>query len=102
MQKQAILKIYGKVQGVFFRDFSRRKAKELNLSGWVKNEPDGTVQIIAEGEEKGLKELFEWCKNATPASDHREGGQGPNHAKVDKVDVEWFNPTDQFNDFLIK
>jgi len=90
MQKQAILKIYGKVQGVFFRDFSRRKAKELNLFGWVRNEPDGTVQIIVEGEEKDLKELFEWCKN------------GPNHAKVDKVDVEWLNPTDQFNDFLIK
>jgi acylphosphatase len=90
MQKQIILKIYGKVQGVFFRDSSQRKAKELNLFGWVKNESDGTVQILAEGEEKDLKELIEWCKN------------GPNHAKVDKVDIEWLNFANQFNDFLIK
>lgn len=44
------MKIFGRVQGVFFRDFVQRKAKELNLSGWVENEPDGTVQIVAEGE----------------------------------------------------
>ena len=90
MQKQAVLKIYGKVQGVFFRDSSRRKAKELNLTGWVKNEPDGTVQIVAEGQESDLKELIEWCKN------------GPNHANVDEVGIEWLNSTNQFSDFLIK
>ena len=59
MKKQTVLKIYGRVQGVFFRDSSRRKAKELGLSGWVRNEPDGTVQIVAEGEEKSLKKLIE-------------------------------------------
>ena len=75
MQKQIVLKIYGKVQGVFFRDSSKKKARELNLSGWVRNESDGTVVIVAEGEEKNLKELIEWCKN------------GPNHARVDKVEV---------------
>jgi len=90
MRKQVVLKIYGKVQRVFFRDSSQRKAKELNLSGWVRNEPDGTVQIVAEGYESGLKKLIEWCKNS------------PDHAKVDKVDVGWFNPINQFNDFLIK
>lgn len=90
MKKQIVLKIYGKVQGVFFRDGSRRKAKELNLSGSVSNEPDGTVAVVAEGEEKDLKEFIEWCKN------------GPDHAKVDKVDVEWAEPAGEFDDFTIK
>lgn len=90
MNKQIVLKIYGKVQGVFFRDGSRRKAKELNLFGWARNEPDGTVQVVAEGEEKDLKELIEWCQN------------GSDHAKVEKVDIQWLEPTGQFNDFTIK
>ncbi|MEK7190478.1 MAG: acylphosphatase [Patescibacteria group bacterium] len=90
MQKQTELKIYGKVQGVFFRDSSKKKARELNLSGWVRNESNGTVVIVAEGEEKNLKELIEWCKN------------GPNHAKVDKVEVEWFESTDHFDGFIIR
>ena len=66
--KHVNIKIYGKVQGVFFRDSSQRKAKELNLSGWVRNELDGTVQIVAEGEEKNLKELIEWCRAGTSTS----------------------------------
>lgn len=89
MQKQIILKIYGRVQGVSFRDSSRRKARELNLSGWVRNEPDGTVWIVAEGEEEKLKELIEWCKNDS------------DYAKIDKVDAEWGEFTGQFNDFVI-
>ncbi len=86
-----VFKIYGRVQGVFFRDSSQRKAKELNLSGWVRNEPDGTVQIVAEGEEKDLKELIEWCRAG-----------GIEHARIDKVDIEWLKPSSQFNDFIVK
>lgn len=90
MQKQITLKIYGKVQGVFFRDSSRKKARELGLSGWVRNEPDGTVAIVVEGEEKSLKGLIAWCK----------GGHA--YAKVEKVDVGWFLPTGKFVDFVVK
>jgi acylphosphatase len=90
MQKQVILKIYGKVQGVFFRDSSRMKAKELGLSGWVGNEPDGTVQIVAEGSDKDLNRMIDWCKN------------GPDNAEVEKVNVEWGNFTGKFIGFLIK
>jgi len=90
MRKQIVLKIYGKVQGVFFRDSSQEKARELNLSGWVRNEPDGAVAIVAEGGEKELKELIEWCKN------------GPGHAKVDEVDVKWTEPTGRFDGFVVK
>lgn len=91
MKKQVVLKIYGKVQGVFFRDSTERKAKELNLSGWVKNEPDGTVRIVAEGEEKDLKELIEWCRAG-----------GAKYARVEKVDIEWLEPSYEFNNFIVK
>ncbi len=90
MKKRAVLKIHGKVQGVFFRDTSQNKAKELNLSGWVKNASDETVEIIAEGEDMDLRKFVEWCK------------YGPDHAEVEKVDVWWHDVTGEFNDFMIK
>lgn len=90
MKKRVILKIYGRVQGVFFRDTSRIKAREFNLSGWVRNEPDGTIRIIAEGEDKDLRSFIEWCK------------YGPDNADVEKVDIKWFAFTGEFNDFEIK
>ena len=101
MEKRVVLKIYGKVQGVFFRDSSQRKAKELNLSGWVGNEPDGTVQIVAEGEEKDLKELIEWCRAGGPASPNASQG-GAEYARVDKVNIEWLKPSGQFNNFIAR
>ncbi len=90
MRRQVVLKIYGSVQGVFFRDSSWKKARELGLSGWVRNESDGIVRIVAEGEEKNLQELAEWCKG------------GPKHAKVEKMDVRWFEATGGFDDFIVK
>lgn len=90
MKKQIVLKIYGRVQGVFFRDSSQRKARELNLSGWVKNESDGTVAIVAEGGEEKLKKFVEWCKN------------GSDHTRVEKIDAKWGEFTGQFDDFVIK
>lgn len=90
MNKQVILKIYGRVQLVLYRDSTRRRAKKLKLTGWVKNEPDGTVKVIAEGEEKELKELISWCYN------------GPILARVDKIDIQWREATEEFNKFEIK
>jgi len=90
MNKKIILKIYGRVQMVLFRDSTRRKAKKLNLVGWVMNQEDGTVQIMAEGEEENLKQLITWCYN------------GPMLAKVDKIDITWQGPTGQFKKFEIK
>lgn len=76
MQVKARLKIHGKVQGVFFRQSTREKARELGLCGWVKNMPDGTVEALAAGPENAVNELITWC------------GQGPAYARVDKVDVQ--------------
>ncbi len=72
--------VYGKVQGVFFRASAQDKAETLGVFGWVKNEPDGSVLIEAEGPEDKLEEFVAWCK------------QGPNHAKVEKVTHEGGNP----------
>ena len=90
MRKRVELKIHGKVQGVFFREISRLEAEKLKLVGFVRNEPDGTVKIVAEGEDKDLNRMIEWCK------------YGPDNAEVEKVDVEWSNSVDQFKDFSVQ
>ncbi len=72
--------VKGKVQGVFYRSSTQAKAKELNLSGWVRNEEDGTVTIEAEGEEQKLEKLLEWCR------------QGPGAAVVNDVEYNEIEP----------
>ncbi|MGI8893900.1 MAG: acylphosphatase [Bacteroidia bacterium] len=61
-------KIYGKVQGVFFRKYAKEKARELKLKGIVKNEPDGTVYFEAEGEQEKVEEFKEWCMKGSPGA----------------------------------
>ena len=72
-----ILEIFGKVQGVYFRLSTQKKAKELELVGWVKNRCDGSVTAFAQGEEANLKKLIAWCH------------QGPPLARVDQMDIQW-------------
>lgn len=79
MKVVAKLKIHGRVQGVFYRQSTREKARELGLSGWVKNMPDGTVEALAAGPENVIDELIAWCR------------QGPAYARVEKVDVHVSN-----------
>ncbi len=88
--KRAELKITGQVQGVFFRAFAQSKAQELGLKGWVRNEPDDSVKVIAEGQERKLKEFIEWCKEGSPS------------AKVDKVEVVWQEALGGFDRFEIR
>jgi acylphosphatase len=61
--------IRGKVQGVFYRARTKDKADELGLKGWVRNMPDGSVEIHAEGPDGQLKELEEWCWQGPPAAE---------------------------------
>ncbi|WP_215226637.1 acylphosphatase [Echinicola shivajiensis] len=56
------IKVLGKVQGVFFRKSTQDKAKELGLKGWVRNESDGSVMTIIQGEEDQLKLMEDWLK----------------------------------------
>jgi acylphosphatase len=67
--------VTGKVQGVYFRKFTERKANELGLKGVVKNMANGSVYIEAEGEENVLKAFVKWCHEGSP------------YSKVDSVDV---------------
>lgn len=90
MNKCVILKVYGRVQMVLFRDSARRRARKLGITGEVTNNSDGTVTVIAEGPENRLKELIQWCYN------------GPILARVEKVDVKWQDATGRFNSFKIK
>ncbi len=69
--------VSGKVQGVWFRDFTRRVAVRLGLVGEVKNLPDGTVHVIAEGKPDALEKLIEHLH------------LGPRDAKVEKVAQAW-------------
>lgn len=67
--------VHGHVQGVFFRDSCRRQAERLGVTGWVSNEPDGTVQGHFEGSTEAVEQLVDWCR------------EGPPHASVTGVDV---------------
>ncbi len=66
----------GKVQGVNFRYFTREKARQLGLKGWVRNLADGMVEMLVEGEEKKIKELIDFCQKRI--------GEG----KVEKVELK--------------
>ena len=59
----------GRVQGVGFRFFVREQAKALGIRGWVKNLPDGSVEVLAEGEDGQVKRLVFWCKQGPPAAE---------------------------------
>jgi acylphosphatase len=67
--------IHGHVQGVFFRDTMRRRAEARNVTGWVTNRGNGTVEAALEGRKADIEALLGFCK------------QGPSGAEVEKVDV---------------
>jgi len=85
------LKVYGHVQGVFFRDFTAVKAAELGLTGYVCNLADGrTLTVKAEGEKDKLEELIGCLK------------EGPPGAIVEKMDIIWSRYSDDYRNFSIK
>ena len=90
MSKRASLKIEGRVQGVFFRQSTQEKAQELGLTGWVRNQPDGSVAAVAEGPSKDIEKLIDWCRQGPPAAD------------VKSVDVEWTEATGEFGQFRVR
>lgn len=89
MNQRARIIVRGIVQGVFFRDSTRRKAQEFQVTGIVRNKSDGTVEIISEGPEEAVKRLIGWC------------GRGPQGAYVEHVDVTWGAYTGEFKDFKV-
>mgnify|MGYP001472872986 CR=1 FL=1 len=81
--------IQGQVQGVFFRHQTQQLATKLNITGWIRNNSDGTVEGIFQGEEKVLKEILAFCN------------KGPAMAHVDKVTVQWEEVTNEYLEFTI-
>ena len=60
--------VHGRVQGVWFRAGTKEKAAQLGILGWVKNRPEGTVEIHAEGEKSQLDNFIAWCQQGTPSA----------------------------------
>ena len=83
------LLISGRVQGVFFRLKTREEAANLGLTGWVRNNSGGSVEILAEGEKNNLEQFIEWCK------------KGSERAQVDGVNVKWQELPFEFKSFEI-
>ncbi len=82
------LSIRGKVQGVYFRDSMRQQARRFDVTGWVRNRTDGSVEAVVSGEPKAVNRIIEWARH------------GPPTAKVTDVQVEEAQgPFDSF-DFL--
>ena len=60
------LSIKGRVQRVFYRESAKREANRLGVTGWVRNKPDGSVELLACGTENTVQKLVEWCKTGPP------------------------------------
>ncbi|MBI2143227.1 acylphosphatase [Candidatus Woesearchaeota archaeon] len=82
--------VKGKVQGVFYREFTRREAEGLGVSGFVRNLKDGTVEIVAEGEERQLKEF------------EKRFRKGPLMAFITDVEMREEQATGEFDGFDIR
>jgi acylphosphatase len=67
--------VRGRVQGVFFRDSTRRRAQELGVAGWVRNLPDGTVEAVLEGDAEAVEAAVAFART------------GPSRASVDGIEV---------------
>ena len=87
--ERAHVYVSGEVQGVFFRESTREKAQQLGLSGWVKNLPDGRVEALFEGPSEKVREMVRWC------------GQGPPHAAVENVDIEFDTAKEDLTGFEV-
>ncbi len=90
MQARAHIVVHGTVQGVFFRYSTQREAQGLGLTGWVRNLPDGGVEIVCEGEKEAVQTLVDWSR------------RGPRGAFVETADVSWEDHTGRFLTFEIR
>jgi acylphosphatase len=89
-QTQAHVFIAGRVQGVNYRYYTRQRAVELNLRGWVRNMMDGRVEAVFQGDQIQVEKILKWCEH------------GPPSARVTDVEVKWQKPSETFSNFDIK
>ncbi len=89
MNSRAHIFVQGYVQGVFFRDHTRRWASSLGLTGWVRNLFDGRVEVLVEGDREKILSLIARLE------------EGPHFSKVEDVQVNWEEYKGEFDDFKI-
>jgi len=89
MEKSVKVRVFGFVQGIGYRSWTKRKAEELGLKGWVKNLQDGSVEAHLEGEEKVLNQMIELMK------------KGPRFARVEKIEVKTEDQIKGYENFQI-
>ncbi|MDO9529203.1 MAG: acylphosphatase [Syntrophales bacterium] len=90
VMKKVHVFVTGRVQGVFFRAETKSKADSLNLTGWVRNVPDGRVDTVFEGEKGNVDTMIEWCR------------KGPPFATVTDIEIIEEIYTEEFEDFRIR
>ncbi len=88
--KTVHLIITGKVQGVFFRDYTMQKAQDLGVNGWVRNLPNGSVEAMIEGQPDLVDKMIEWFYRGSPLS------------LVNDVEIDEILPTQTLTDFQIR
>lgn len=88
--KRLTANITGQVQGVSYRYYARREANRLGLTGWVQNERDGSVQLVAEGSEESLAELRRFLQEGSPM------------ARVNNVQASMSNASGEFARFEVR
>jgi acylphosphatase len=89
-KKRAHVFVSGWVQGVFFRTETRDLARQLGVTGWVRNLWDGRVEAVFEGEDWAVERLAAWCH------------QGPRGAQVDHVEVTYEDYSGEYDSFSIR
>jgi acylphosphatase len=90
MKSRAHIFVFGKVQGVFFRENTRKKAAEFKLSGFVKNLPNGKVEAVFEGEQEKIEKIIQWIK------------KGPEVAQIENIEIDWQDYKEEFKNFEIR
>lgn len=89
-KKRVHVYLSGRVQGVWFRAYTKEEADRLGVKGWVRNLPDGRVEAVFEGEEEVVGAMVRWCHVGSP------------HSKVTGVEVHEEPYTGEFTDFQIR
>jgi len=90
MDSRAHVFVSGLVQGVFFRANTRDEARRMGLTGWVRNLPDGRVEVVFEGDKGDVDAMIKWCR------------EGPEAARVDHIDIQREAYKNEFMEFSIR
>jgi acylphosphatase len=82
--------VYGRVQGVNFRYYTQREANARQLTGWVANRSDRSVEVVVEGDKRQVEKMLAFLQRGSPS------------ARVDRVETQWSDATGEFNHFRVR